>query len=83
MSRREVLIILAHALDCGLCRAKLLADPTSVFAGRALTPDEKDTLSELGSKDFVTEMLLARSVGATLDELHSFRDHPVARLRHF
>jgi hypothetical protein len=83
MSHREVLIMLAHALDCGACRERLLREPAKVFSGRPLTADEKDALTHLTSQDFVTEMVLARKAGTTVEELHGYRDHPVSRLRHF
>ncbi len=83
MSHREVMIVLAHALACSPCRERLLSQPGSVFSGRALTPEEKESLSKLGEGDFVTAALLSRAIGVTSDELSSYRDHPVARLRHF
>jgi hypothetical protein len=83
MSQREVLIVLAHAMSCSTCRERLLEKPDSVFLGRALSGDEKQGLSRLKSGDFVTAELLARAAGVQSDELQAYRDHPVARLRHF
>ncbi len=83
MSHREVMIVLAHAQACSSCRERLLTNPDSVFLGRALTPDEKEALAKLRSGDFVTPEMLARAIDTPVDELQSYRDHPVARLRHF
>ncbi len=77
------MIVLAHALACSPCRDRLLTTPAAVFSGRALTPDEKEAISRLKAGDFVTAELLARAISTPVDELHSFRDHPVTRLRHF
>jgi hypothetical protein len=83
MSHREVMIVLSHALACSPCRERLLTKPNSVFSGRALTAEEKEALAKLQAGDFVTTELLARAAGTSTDELSSYRDHPVARLRHF
>ena len=83
MSQREVLIMLAHTQWCAPCRQKLLNDPAAVFIGRALSSTEKETLAKLTADDFNTPASLARAMGATLDELDAYADHPVARLRHF
>ena len=83
MSHREVMLVLAHALSCSACRERLLSQPNTVFSGRALLPDEKEALTRLSAAEFVTPELLARAIGTTTDELNAFRDHPVARLRHF
>jgi hypothetical protein len=83
MSQREVLIVLAHALSCPACRSRLLETPQAVLRGRALTDEEKASLSKLEAKDFVTAELLARSSGTTSADLQSYTDHAVVRLRHF
>jgi hypothetical protein len=83
MSQREVMIVVAHAYGCSMCRDRLIESPATVFTGRSLTPQEKDVLSQLKSGDFITAELLARAIGSTVDELNTYRDHPVARLRHF
>lgn len=83
MSQREVLITLAHALSCPACRSRMLDNPQSVFRGRALTESEKEALTKLTSKDFVTAELLARVSGISADELRAYTDHAVVRLRHF
>jgi hypothetical protein len=83
MSQREVMIVVAHAYGCSMCRDRLLADPDSIFRGRSLTPQEKEQLAQLKSGDFVTAELLARATGSTAEEINTYRDHPVARLRHF
>jgi hypothetical protein len=83
MSQREVLIVLAHALSCSTCRERMFEKPDAVFRGRALSSEEKESLSKLSSGDFVTAQLLARAMGIRVDELQAYSDHPVARLRHF
>ena len=82
MSQREFLIVLAHAHVCGACRDKLLARPEAVFAGRALTQDEKQRLTNLQFADFITPEKLARAAGSEPAELDAFRDQPIVRLRH-
>lgn len=82
MSQREFMIVLAHTHVCGMCRAKLLADPVTASAGRPLTEDEKKILSRLRFEDFITPDTLARAAGCTVAALDAFRDEPVVRLRH-
>jgi|YNPNPStandDraft_1061719.scaffolds.fasta_scaffold06625_4 hypothetical protein len=82
MSRHELLIILAHAQFCDGCRQRLLADPASVFLGRLLTEEEKETLARLCADDFLTPERLGHAADTTPAELDQYRDHPVARLRH-
>jgi hypothetical protein len=77
------MIVLSHALACWSCRQRLLEKPASVFSGRALTAEEREALTKLQSGDFVTPELLARAINTPVDELQSYSDHPVARLRHF
>ncbi len=83
MSQREMLIVLAHALSCSACRNRLLGNPSGVFIGRSLTADEKEKLSKLTESDFATAELLARGTGTSTEDIRSYTDHPVARLRHF
>jgi hypothetical protein len=83
MSQREVLIVSAHALSCSACRERLLTDSAAVFIGRALSAGEKEQLAGLKPGDFVTPELLARALGVKVDDVNTYRDHPVARLRHF
>ncbi len=83
MSSREVMIVLAHAQTCEPCRERLLKDPLAVLRGRALSDEEKATLSGLAAEDFGSAEQLAQAVGCTLADLFEYRDHPVARLRHF
>lgn len=83
MSQREVLIVLAHALSCSVCRGRLLETPQTVLRGHALTDAEKETLSKLTGKDFVSADLLAGSTGTTKADLQTYADHAVVRLRHF
>jgi hypothetical protein len=82
MSTREVLLVLAHAQWCEPCRRRLLSDPSAVFIGRALTPEEKENLTGLTFDDFYTAERLARAAGCSVEEFEGYRDHPVVRLRH-
>ena len=54
-----------------------------MFRGRALSEEEKGLLSALTPADFATSDLLAMASGSDLLDLNEYRDHPVARLRHF
>ncbi len=83
MSQKEFLIVLAHAMSCSACRSRLLAEPATIFRGRSLTDDEKETLRHLSDEDFTTTELLARGSGARTDDLRAYADHAVVRLRHF
>ena len=82
MSDREFCIVLAHALWCGACRARLIQDPASVTTGRSLSGDEKGRLAILTEEHFSSPNTLAKTVNLTTDQLASFADHPVVRLRH-
>ncbi len=82
MSQREFMIVLAHTGNCGMCRARMLGDATSVFAGRSLTDGEKDILSGLKFEDFLTPESLSRAAHVTRDDLERFSGEPVVRLRH-
>lgn len=83
MSAREVMIVLAHAQTCEPCRERLLRDPTAVLRGRALSDEEKSMLSGLTAEDFTSAERLAQAAACTPADLSEYRDHPVARLRHF
>jgi hypothetical protein len=83
VSQREVLIVLAHAMNCMNCRDRLLREPSAVLRGRALTEEEREILSNLSDQDFQTAELLARGTGTTADNVRSYVDHAVVRLRHF
>jgi hypothetical protein len=83
MSQREVMIVLAHALQCQTCRDRLLSAPAPVLSGRALTAQEKETLSGLSSEVFGDAGKLATAVGCPVGQIEEYRDHPVVRLRHF
>lgn len=82
MSQREFMIVLAHTSNCGMCRARLLGNATAVFAGRSLSEEERETLSELKFEDFLTPDSLSRAAHVTRDELERFAGEPVVRLRH-
>lgn len=83
MSQREFLFVVAHAHNCAACRDRLLADPPAVTLGRSLSPHEKEALARLTFDDFLTPERLVRAAGVTVNDLDQYRDHPVARLRHF
>lgn len=82
MSQREFLIVLAHTGNCGMCRARMLGDASSVFSGRSLSESEREILSGLKYEDFLTPDSLARAAHVTRDELERFSGEPVVRLRH-
>lgn len=82
MSRREFMIILAHSHNCGMCRAKLLANASDILASRSLTESERETLSGLHFEDFITPDGLARAANVTKADLEMFAGEPVVRLRH-
>ena len=83
MSQKEVFIVLAHAMSCSACRSRLLEEPQSVLRSRALTDAEKESISKLTEKDFLTTELLARGSGTSTNDLRAYADHAVVRLRHF
>ncbi len=83
MSQRELLLVLAHAEVCATCRQRLTTQPNTVFAGRALSPLEKEALAQIPGEAFITPETLARAAGVTRAQLDEYKDHPVARLRHF
>jgi hypothetical protein len=83
MSQRELLIVIAHANQCDMCRSRLLTELERVCSGRALTEEEVATLSKLTRDDFVTPDLLAKAAGLTTEALISYQDNPIVRLRHF
>lgn len=82
MSQREFMIVLAHTGNCGMCRARLLGDPASVFHGRSLSDAEKEVLSGLKYEAFLTPDSLARAAHVMRDELERYSGEPVVRLRH-
>ncbi len=82
MSQREMMFVLAHTQLCAACRARLIAAPETVFAGHALTEEEKKTLSQLEQADFFTPERLAQASGISSAELAEYANHPVVRLRH-
>lgn len=82
MSRREFMIILAHSHNCGMCRAKLLANASSVLSNRSLSEGERETLIGLKFEDFITPDGLARAAHVTRADLEMFVGEPVVRLRH-
>ncbi len=83
MSQREFLLVLAHAHNCTPCRGRLVREPAAVFTGRALTPEERETLERLQLDDFITPERLAKAAAITVAQIDEYKDHPVARLRHF
>jgi hypothetical protein len=83
MSQRELLIVIAHAHQCEVCRSRLYSEPARVFSGRALTEDEMAVLSRLEPDDFITPDRLAAAAGVSGEALAGYQDHPLVRLRHF
>ncbi len=82
MSQREFLIVLAHSHNCGMCRAKLLANASAVLASRSLSESERETLVGLKFEDFTTPDGLARAAHVARADLETFVGEPVVRLRH-
>jgi carbonic anhydrase len=82
MSQREFMIVLAHSENCGMCRAKLLSDSSTLLASRSLTEQERNVLAELKFEDFLTPDALARAAKVGRDELERYSSEPVVRLRH-
>jgi len=82
MSQREFMIVLAHAHNCGMCRARLLANSTTLLVSRSLSEAERQVLAELDNDDFLTPESLARAAKVPRRELESFSGEPVVRLRH-
>ena len=66
MSRREFMIVLAHSHNCGMCRAKLLANASDILASRSLSESERETLGGLQFEDFITPDGLARAARVVL-----------------
>jgi carbonic anhydrase len=82
MSRREFLIVLAHTHNCGMCRAKMLADSAGLLARRSLTETERELLQGLKYEDFITPDTLSRAAQVSRAELEAFSGEAVVRLRH-
>ncbi len=83
MSRREVLIVLAHAQACDTCRQRLLQAPETILKGRSLSDAEQKGLMSLTEAQFASKGALSTALGVTVAELDQYSDHPVVRLRHF
>lgn len=82
MSRREFLIVLAHSHNCGMCRARLLADSAGLLARRSLTEAEREILEGLKYEDFITPETLSRAAQVERAELETYSGEAVVRLRH-
>ncbi len=78
----DLAVLLGHAMQCEMCRERLLAAPERVAVGRKMSADQRKRLLALTSEDFENSQTLAAAVGLSVQELREGIDHPRARLRH-
>jgi len=78
----DLVIMLAHTLQCEKCRQRLLDDPARLSIGRKLTAEQRERLMALEPEHFETSATLARATGLNASDLIEGMDHPRARLRH-
>jgi hypothetical protein len=78
----DLAVLLGHAMQCEMCRERLLAAPERATVGRKLTADQRERLLQLTAEDFENSQTLATAVGLSPQELREGIDHPRARLRH-
>lgn len=78
----DVAVLLGHAMQCEMCRERLLAAPERVAVGRKMSAEQRERLLTLTSEDFENAQILAAAVGLSAQELREGIDHPRARLRH-
>lgn len=78
----DLAVLLGHAMQCEMCRERLLAAPERATIGRKLTADQRERLLALTSEDFENAQILAAAAGLSAQELREGIDHPRARLRH-
>jgi hypothetical protein len=78
----DLAVLLGHAMQCEVCRERLLAAPERATVGRKLTADQRERLLQLTAEDFENSQTLATAVGLSPQELREGIDHPRARLRH-
>jgi hypothetical protein len=78
----DLAILLGHAMQCEMCRDRLLAAPERAAVGRKLSAEQREKLLALRFEDFENSSLLAAAVGISPQELAEGASHPRARLRH-
>lgn len=78
----DLAILLGHAMQCEMCRDRLLAAPERATIGRKLSNEQRERLLRLSNEDFENAQTLAAAVGLSPQELREGIDHPRARLRH-
>jgi len=79
----DLAILLGHAMQCEMCRDRLLAAPERVILGRKMSAEQRERLLQLSFEDFENTRVLAAAVGLSPQELAEGVEHPRARLRHF
>lgn len=78
----DLAVLLGHAMQCEMCRERLLAAPERAAVGRKMSAEQRKRLLALTSEDFENSQTLAAAVGLSVQELREGIDHPRARLRH-
>jgi hypothetical protein len=78
----DLAVLLGHAMQCEMCRERLLAAPERATVGRKLTADQRERLLQITAEDFENSQTLATAAGLSPQELREGIDHPRARLRH-
>ena len=78
----DLAILLGHAMQCEMCRDRLLGAPERAAVGRKLSNEQRERLLHLSNEDFESAQTLAAAVGLSPQELRDGIDHPRARLRH-
>lgn len=78
----DMAVLLGHAMQCEMCRDRLLTAPERAMVGRKLSADQRERLAQLSSEDFENAQTLAAAAGLSTQELREGIDHPRARLRH-
>ncbi|MEZ4766803.1 MAG: hypothetical protein R2844_00035 [Caldilineales bacterium] len=79
----DLAILLGHALQCEMCRDRLLEEPDRVVIGRKISSQQREMLAQLAPEDFENSATLAAAVGMDAGELRDGLNHPRARMRHF
>lgn len=79
----DLAILLGHALQCEVCRNRLLAETDRVLVGKKITTEQRASLARLTQEDFENSLTLAAAAGLAASELTEGANHPRARLRHF
>jgi hypothetical protein len=78
----DLAILLGHAMQCEMCRDRLLAAPERAIPGRKMSAEQRERLLQLSFEDFESIQLLAAAAGLSSQELAEGIEHPRARLRH-